>query len=153
MKETRIHENLEEYYDNNDGTTGWKTVTIFGAIKKRTNNTTAICIRHRIYQGRLYVDLAQWDKKLDGILKRNNKKGFNLDIESFQFLVELIQEYSKNLTIVGDSKDPASYRLLKSSKYAVKELPENEKEFENFMIDDMNRKDGTYERRVKEGNF
>ena len=153
MKESRVHKDLEEYYDNNDGTTGWKTVTIFGAIKKRTNNATAICIRHRIYQGRLYVDLAQWDKKLDGILTRNHKKGFHLDIESFQFLVELIQEYSKNLKIVGNSKDPASYRVLKSSKYAVKELPEDEKEFENFMIDDMNRKDGTYERRAEEGSF
>ena len=135
----RIHKDLDEYYDNDDKM-GWKTVTIFGAIKKRTDNSTSICIRHRIYQGRLYVDLAQWKKKLNGILTRVNTKAFHLDIESFQFLVDLIQEYGKSILINGDLKDPNSTTLLKSVKYAVKELPDDQQEMENILLEDMNMK-------------
>ena len=134
----RVHVDLNDYFDNGDKD-GWKTITVFGAVKKRTDNSTSICLRHRTYKGNMYVDLALWKKKLDGTLTRLNK-GFHLDIESFQFLVLLIKEYSKNLVLTGDLKDPKNISLLKSVTYAVKELPDDIRELENIMIEDMSMK-------------
>ena len=132
MKKEKVHAEVLDYFINQDDK-GWETVNLFGAIKKRTDNSTSIAIRHRTYQGKLYVDLAQWKKKLDGTLTRT-KKGFHLDIETFLFLVELIKDYSKSINIKGDLSDPKSIQLVQSSTYIAKSIEDRISEKDHEMI-------------------
>tara|TARA_R110002020_G_scaffold385579_3_gene596499 strand:+ start:4279 stop:4791 length:513 start_codon:yes stop_codon:yes gene_type:complete len=127
--EERVHEDLNEYFLTEDRD-GWKTVATFGAVKKRTNDNISIAIRHRVHKKKLYVELAQWRKNLNGVLKKIPGKGFHLDIESFTFLTDLIKEHASRLMIKGDLKDINSVMLLRSSKFAVKSINEE--------ISDMN---------------